>query len=70
MEPNSHGFFGALRKGPPFHGSRSYREITLQNENCQMGAMGGSKEDSRAAGQNGGSQDNFLMAFYDMSLWE
>ena len=24
--------FGALRRGPPFHGSRSYREIKTQNE--------------------------------------
>ena len=29
--------FGALRKGPPFHGSRSSREIKIQNLNCQMG---------------------------------
>ena len=29
--------FGALRKGPPFHGSQSSREIKLQNASCQMG---------------------------------
>ena len=29
--------YGALRKGPPFHGSRSSREITIQNASCQMG---------------------------------
>ena len=29
--------FGALRKDPPFHGSRSSREIKLQNASCQMG---------------------------------
>ena len=29
--------FGALRKGPPFHGSRSSREIKIQNASCQMG---------------------------------
>ena len=29
--------FGTLRKGPPFHGSRSSREITSQNASCQMG---------------------------------
>ena len=28
---------GAWRKGPPFHGSRSRREIKSQNANCQMG---------------------------------
>ena len=28
---------GALRKGPPFHGSRSSREIKIQNASCQMG---------------------------------
>ena len=28
---------GALRKGPPFHGSRSSREIKSQNASCQMG---------------------------------
>ena len=28
---------GALRKGPPFHGSRSSREIKSQNVSCQMG---------------------------------
>ena len=28
---------GALRKGPPFHGSRSSREIRLQSASCQMG---------------------------------
>ena len=28
---------GALQKGPPFHGSRSSREITIQNASCQMG---------------------------------
>ena len=28
---------GALRKGLPFHGSRSSREIKLQNASCQMG---------------------------------
>ena len=28
---------GALRKGPPFHGSRSAREIKIQNASCQMG---------------------------------
>ena len=28
---------GALRKGPPFHGSRSSREIKTQNASCQMG---------------------------------
>ena len=26
-----------LRKGPPFHGSRSSREIKTQNASCQMG---------------------------------
>ena len=30
-------FVGALRKGPPFHGSRSSREIKIQNASCQMG---------------------------------
>ena len=30
-------FCGALRKGPPFHGSRSSREIKIQNASCQMG---------------------------------
>ena len=29
--------FGVLRNGPPFHGSRSSREIKLQNASCQMG---------------------------------
>ena len=29
--------FGALRKGPPFHGSRSSREMKIQNASCQMG---------------------------------
>ena len=29
--------FGALRKAPPFHGSRSSREIKNQNASCQMG---------------------------------
>ena len=29
--------FGALRKGSPFQGSRSLREIKLQNASCQMG---------------------------------
>ena len=29
--------FGALRKGPPCHASRSSREIKLQNASCQMG---------------------------------
>ena len=29
--------YGALRKGPPFHGSRRSREIKLQNASCQMG---------------------------------
>ena len=28
---------GALRRGPPFHGSRSAREIKIQNASCQMG---------------------------------
>ena len=28
---------GALRKGPPFHGSRSSREIRVQNASCQLG---------------------------------
>ena len=28
---------GALRKGPPFHGWRSSREIEIQNASCQMG---------------------------------
>ena len=28
---------GALRKGPPFHGSRSLREMKIQNASCQMG---------------------------------
>ena len=28
---------GGLRKDPPFHGSRSSREIKLQNASCQMG---------------------------------
>ena len=28
---------GALRKGPPFHGSRSLREEKVQNASCQMG---------------------------------
>ena len=28
---------GALRQGPPFHGSRSYREIKIQNESCRIG---------------------------------
>ena len=28
---------GALRKGPPFHGSRSSKEIKIWNANCQMG---------------------------------
>ena len=31
------GSFGALRRGPPFHGSRSSREIKIQNASCQMG---------------------------------
>ena len=30
-------FDGALRKGPPFHGSRSSREINIQNASSQMG---------------------------------
>ena len=34
FEPKN--FIGALRKGPPFHGSRSSREITIQNASCQM----------------------------------
>ena len=29
---------GTLRKGPPFHGSQSSREIELQNVSCQMGS--------------------------------
>ena len=29
--------FWALRKGPPFHGSRSSSEIETQNGSCQMG---------------------------------
>ena len=29
--------FGALRKGPPFHGSRSSREMKIQKASCQMG---------------------------------
>ena len=28
---------GALREGPPFHGSRSLKEIKIQNASCQMG---------------------------------
>ena len=28
---------GASRKGPPFHGWRSCREIKIQNANCQTG---------------------------------
>ena len=28
---------GALRKGPPFHASRSSREMKIQNASCQMG---------------------------------
>ena len=28
---------GALRKGPPVHGSRSSREINIHNASCQMG---------------------------------
>ena len=28
--------FGALRRGPPFHGSQSSREIKIQNESRQM----------------------------------
>ena len=31
------GFIGALRKAPPFHGTRSSREIKFQNASCQMG---------------------------------
>ena len=31
-------WFEALRKGPPFHGSRSSREIKIQNASCQMGS--------------------------------
>ena len=34
--PLYESFYGALRKGPPFHGSRSSREIKIQNESCQM----------------------------------
>ena len=36
--PESQTFaVGALRKGPPFHGSRSSREIKIENASCQMG---------------------------------
>ena len=31
------GKFFSCGKGPPFHGSRSSREIKIQNESCQMG---------------------------------
>ena len=31
------GGFSPSEKGPPVHGSRSYRETTMQNESCQMG---------------------------------
>ena len=34
---NSSNIVGVLRKGLPFHGSRSYREINMQNESSQMG---------------------------------
>ena len=27
---------GALQKGPPFHGSQSYRGMKMQNESCQV----------------------------------
>ena len=40
---------GALRKGPPFHGSRSYREINIQNEGCQMGGREVKKGDKTAS---------------------
>ena len=30
-------WIGALQKGPPFHGSRSSREMKIQNASCQMG---------------------------------
>ena len=29
---------GALRRGPPLHGSRSYREIIIPNASCHMGS--------------------------------
>ena len=30
---------GASQKGPQFHGLRSYREIQILNESCQMGGL-------------------------------
>ena len=33
---SQNSFVAALRKGPPFYGSRSSREIKIQNESCQM----------------------------------
>ena len=30
-------FLGRCEKGPPFHGSRSSREVKIQNASCQMG---------------------------------
>ena len=41
--PDSHfteSTFGELRKGPPFHRSRSYREMHFENASCQMGGRG------------------------------
>ena len=34
------GYLLSLRKGPSFHGSRSYREIKMQDESCQVGVPG------------------------------
>ena len=35
--PDPYKPLGHCERGPPFHGSRSSREIKLQNASCQMG---------------------------------
>ena len=41
--------FGALRKGPPFHGSRSSREIKIHSASCQMGGREVTRRDKTAS---------------------
>ena len=45
----SENYHGALRKGPPFHGSRSSREIKFQNASSQTGVVAKLQGDKTAS---------------------
>ena len=40
---------GAVRKGPPFQGSRSSKEMKIQNASCQMGVVAKLQGDKTAS---------------------